>query len=88
MHFNIFYLSGLLLLAFAAGFLLRSAQLRLHRRKVLELEREMLSNHAQILELEKEKAGLVKQLKELKIPVIQINATKDEQEHNENRKVK
>ena len=60
LHLNIIYIAGLMLAAFLVGYLLRSAQLRKHRRKIQELEQEMLSNHAEILELEKEKAILMR----------------------------
>ncbi len=79
----ILLLAGLLLCAFAAGFFLRGSQLKSYKRKVLGLEKEMLNNHAEILELQKERAIMVKQLKEPRIPVIPMNA-KDEN----NRQVK
>jgi len=66
-------LSGIALATFAAGFLLRGAQLRSSRKKIIELEREMLANHADILELQKEKATLLRQMRESKIPVIAMN---------------
>jgi len=67
-----------LLASFAVGFLLRSAQLKKHHKHIIELEREMLSNHSEILELQKEKAQLIKQMKESSIPVIPLKlATED-----------
>lgn len=60
LHLNIIYIAGLVLAAFLVGYLLRSAQLKKHQRKIQELEQEMLSNHAEILELEKEKAMLMR----------------------------
>ena len=75
--FNILTLSGIVLMAFALGFFVRGGQLNSFRRKIIELEKEMLSNHADILELQKEKALLVRQMKESEIPVIPIN-TKEE----------
>jgi hypothetical protein len=80
MNLNILSLAGFLIAAFLAGFLVRTAQIRLNRKKILDLEREMLNNHAQILELEKEKAGIMRQMKEMKIPVIPMD------DKNENRK--
>jgi hypothetical protein len=72
-------LSGLMLTAFALGFLLRGKQLKSSRRKILELEKEMLSNHADILDLQKEKAILIKQMRESKIPVIPMNTSENDQ---------
>jgi hypothetical protein len=76
--FTLFPLMGILLVAFTVGFMFRSAQIKSYRRKVLDLEKEMLSNHAEILELQKERASLLKQMKELPIPVISMNPTKDD----------
>lgn len=76
---------GLLLIgAFAVGFVFRSSQIRSCKKKILELEKEMLNNHAEILELQKERASLIKQFKESKIPVIPITSKDD----NEKRQVK
>jgi len=66
--------------AFVAGFLVRGGQLKVFRKKVLDLEKEMLSNHAEILALEREKATLLKQIKESKIPVIPMIPAKEEAE--------
>lgn len=73
----ILLIAGLLLCAFTAGFLLRSSQIKSCKRKVLGLEKEMLNNHAEILELQKERAMMLKQLKESKIPVIPMNSKDD-----------
>ena len=75
---NVLPIAGLVFAAFLGGFILRSAQLKSLRRKVLELEKEMLSNHADILELQKERADLIRQMKESKIPVISITKAKDD----------
>jgi hypothetical protein len=79
---SIFPLLGTLLLVFAAGFFLRSAQLKDFRKKILDLEKEMLSNHAEILDLQKEKAYLLRQTKESEIPVIPMSAPAEEQDQN------
>jgi hypothetical protein len=79
-------LSLILLSAFFTGFLLRGSQLRSSRKKVLELEKEMLSNHADILELQKEKASMLKQMKEAKIPVIPMNTPKEDNDKNRHAK--
>lgn len=81
-NLSIFLLAGFLLVAFAFGYLIRTGQMYMLRKKIMELEKEMLNNHAQILELEREKAALIRQMKESKIPVIPIKSSKEE----ENRK--
>lgn len=83
---SILPLSGLVFAALALGFLFRSSQLKSSRKKVLELEKEMLSNHADILELQKEKATLIKQMRESKIPVILMNPSKED--NDKSRQVK
>lgn len=77
-NLSILLLAGFLLAAFAVGYFIRSSQIHMHRKKIMELEKEMLNNHAQILELEKEKAALIKQMRESKIPVIPIKSPKEE----------
>ena len=79
---SVLRLVGLILLSFAAGFILRSEQLKSYGRKVLELEKEMLSNHADILDLQKEKANLVKSIRESKIPVIPMNSSKGDNDQS------
>lgn len=74
---NVFLLGGIILFTFMAGFMLRRGQIKSFTKKVLELENEMLSNHADILELQKEKAALELKLKELHIPVIPISSKED-----------
>ncbi len=75
---SVFPVFMLMVCAFVAGFLVRGGRLKVFRKKVLDLEKEMLSNHADILALEKEKAILLKQMKESKIPVIPMNPAKEE----------
>jgi hypothetical protein len=75
---NIVILGGLMLCAFVVGYLLRSRQLKKAYKKVIELEKEMLSNHADILQLQKEKVTLMKQMNESKIPVIPMKSSKED----------
>lgn len=75
---NLFLILGGFIGAFALGFILRSAQLSASRKKVLELESEMLRSHAEILELQKSKANLELTIKESKIPVIPIKGKEDD----------
>lgn len=71
-------LVGAIIAAFAAGFLLRSSQLKKKNSRVSELEKEMMANHAEILELQQEKLALEKQLKGVSnIPVIPITAKEE-----------
>ena len=83
--FTLLPLFGILAVAFGLGFLLRSSQITRYRHRVVDLEKEMLSNHAEILELHKERASLLKQMKESKIPVIPMNATKDDNDKRQAR---
>lgn len=64
--------------AFVLGFLMRGKQLKKSRKRIIELEKEMLHNHAEILDLQKERASLLKQMKESRIPVIPMNSTRDD----------
>ena len=64
--------------AFITGFLLRGRQIKNCRRRIIELEKEMLNNHAEILELQKERASLLRQMKESKIPVIPMKPQRDD----------
>jgi hypothetical protein len=77
--FNIFLLAGLIVAAFVIGFLIRSQQNASLKRKITELEAEMLSNHADILDLQRQKAQLEQQIKESKIPVIPLKPSKEEE---------
>jgi hypothetical protein len=78
---NIALLGGLIIGAMVAGFALRSVQLKKLRYKVSELEKEMLANHAEILDLQKEKVEQDQKSKNLSLPVIPVipmNITADD----------
>jgi hypothetical protein len=75
---NVFVLTGIVFGSFVIGFLIRANQIRSLKRKVLELEKEMLNNHADILELQRSNALLEQNLQASKIPVIPMNPTKEE----------
>ncbi len=75
---NVLWLGGMLVFAASAGFLLRSQQIRSLKRKVIELENEMLSNHAEILDLQRENAGLEQKMKQLHSPVINMKTVREE----------
>lgn len=69
---------GISVAAFLFGFLFRSAQLKKLRKRVGELESEMMTNHAEILELQKERLQLEEKLKDTSnIPVIPINVKEE-----------
>jgi len=66
-------LVGFIILSFATGFFLRGGQLRKSREKVNDLEKEMMTSHAEILDLQKSKLVLEERLKgSSSIPVIPI----------------
>ena len=76
---NAFILAGLVFASLGLGFMFRSNQVKLHKRKVVELEKEMLLNHDEILELQQRNSALELKVRTLSIPVIPINS-KDELE--------
>lgn len=71
-------LAGIVLVSFALGFMIRRSQIKSLKEKVVDLEKEMLNNHADILELQKTKAILEQNLQASKIPVIPLNPSKEE----------
>jgi len=70
-------LIGITAVAFFTGLLLRGAKLKKQKRRIGELEKEMIANHAEILELQQEKLQLEEKLKGTKIPVIPITAKEE-----------
>ncbi len=52
------YIALAVVIGFIGGYLLRSGIIAQHKKRILNLEEEMLSNHARILELEKEVSDL------------------------------
>ena len=75
----------LILIVFASGFIgysLRSRQIKKKQIKIVELRREMVDNHAHILELEKENVILERQYQSTKTPVRQISSLTNEKEEN------
>lgn len=56
---NIFFMSALAAICgFAIGFFFKAAIINKHKKRVLSLEDEMLTNHSRILDLEKQVAEL------------------------------
>jgi cell division protein FtsL len=54
------------IIGFAVGFLLKWGIIAVHKKRIIELEEEMLSNHSKILELEKQNGELKSDISELK----------------------
>jgi len=76
---NVFWLPFIALLSAIIGFILRSAQLRKARQKILSLENEMLQNHAEILQLQKDMVRLQHSLGDSKTPVVSIKDSSAEE---------
>ncbi|HEX3767382.1 MAG TPA: hypothetical protein VHT72_03360 [Puia sp.] len=70
----IFLVGGSLL----TGYLLRSRQLKRKQFKISELRKEIVYNHAQILELQSEYVSLEKEIKVAKTPVRPMNPIDNE----------
>jgi hypothetical protein len=78
LNINVLVLGGIVVGAWLLGFLIRRAQIAVLKKKVIELENEMLSNHSEILDLQRENASLEQQMKQLHIPVISMKKTREE----------
>lgn len=75
---DISMLAGIIAITFAIGFLLRRSQIGKLNRKVNDLEKEMIANHAEILELQRDRLLLEEKLKgNSNIPVIPITAKEE-----------
>lgn len=59
---NIFLIALLCAFAFVIGYMLRSAFISNCRKRISDLEKEMLRDNARILELEREKMELIKSI--------------------------
>jgi hypothetical protein len=70
----IFMISG----ALFAGYLLRSRQLKKKQFKIAELRKEIVYNHAQILELQMEYVALEKSMNITQATVLPMNPAKGE----------
>ena len=69
---------GISVVTFLIGFVFRSSQLKKYKKRVGELESEMMANHAEILELQKERLQLEEKLKDTSnIPVIPIKVKEE-----------
>jgi hypothetical protein len=77
---NILTLFFIVLGAGLLGFILRGGQLRKKQLKIMELKNEMVSNHAQILDLERECVSLESKLRETKTPVLPMKIAVSDQQ--------
>lgn len=71
--------AGLLLLAVIVGYFIRTRNENKLKRRIKDVETDLLRNHDQILQLQREKIELLRQLDNPGIPVISIAQGKDEQ---------
>lgn len=71
-NINILLLASLVIAAVGLGYLIRSSQINSLKKKIGDLEREMLDSHAEILQLHRDKIDLMKSIAEPVIPVIPI----------------
>jgi hypothetical protein len=74
---DIYVLAAMLALAMVAGFLLRSRQLAKKKRRILEVEREMMQAYAELLETQKDYCELEEKVKGEDSPVIPIKKKQD-----------
>jgi hypothetical protein len=74
---DIYLIALLMALAVLSGFLLRSRQLAKKKRRIGELEREMMQAHAELLEIQKDYCELESKVKEEDSPVIPMIKKQD-----------
>ena len=74
---DIYLLAALLGLAMLAGFLLRSRQLAKKKRRIGELEHEVIEANAEVLEMQKDYCELELKVREENSPVIPIKKKQD-----------
>ncbi|HTE27185.1 hypothetical protein [Flavitalea sp.] len=78
LNINALLLVAIVTTAVFLGFIFRSRQIVSLRKKVIELENEMLSNHSEILDLQRDNASLEQQMKQLHIPVISMKTSRED----------
>lgn len=79
---SILWLPLIALTAGFLGFILRSSQLKKCRHKITSLENEMLQNHAEILNLQKEIVRLQTGIQNSKTPVVHIKDAAGDEKGN------
>ena len=70
---NALVLLAIVFFAAFTGYVFRSRQIKKKQLKIQELRKEIVWNHAQILELQKEYVALESQMKVTKAPVLSLN---------------
>ena len=71
---NIYLLAFILVLSVFVGFAIRAKVILKYRKKIEELEREILNHCSHILELERETLQMETKIQDIKIPVITMKA--------------
>ena len=77
---NIYLLAFILVLSVFVGFAIRAKVILKYRKKIEELEREILNHCSHILELERETLQMETKIQDIKIPVITMKAPGKEME--------
>ncbi|HEX9511680.1 MAG TPA: hypothetical protein VF939_14420 [Puia sp.] len=82
LSFNIDLFTLLVIIGLSAliGFLLRSYQIRKKKRRIAELEQEMMKAYAEVLVVQKEYCDLESRVRDMAIPVISMKHTTKEEE--------
>ncbi len=78
---NVFVLAGILAAAALTGFIVKNTKANSLRTNIERLEKEMLSNHAEILRLQKELATFDTQSSQAPIVSIRDNASESSKEN-------
>jgi hypothetical protein len=78
-NLNVLVLMAILVGSAALGYVFRSAQIKSAKKKILALEKEMLSSHAQILALQ-EKLSRLQVKDKSNIPVIPLKSVSSTEE--------
>ena len=73
---NIYVFLGAIFFSVAIGFIGRSRQLAKKERRIVELESEMVDDHAELLELQRENGLLEARIKDVTNPVIAMKSNK------------
>lgn len=76
---NILTLAAIVCLSVLIGWLIRYGQLARKNRRIVELEKEMIQAHAELLDMQKEYCEMEGKMRDLSIPVISIKTSKTEE---------
>lgn len=69
---NVFFIAALVVFSFLLGFRFANRKMHSRDKRIVELEKEMLSSHAEILQLQREKVDLMHKIQETPTRVISI----------------